>query len=107
MNEFSLLNKNYEKVLDLLSEPFKDKKDLLKRRNKIIDLLGCAELSGKISECYNLIKNDLPNEFLGYNNYRELDILIRSYAKLATDVPSQDHGYTLLILYFLWITRNE
>lgn len=107
MKEVSLLNANYEIVLDLLSNPFIDKNDLLERRHMILELIDCADAEKYLTNCYNLIKTNLPNEFCAYNNYRELDTLIRSYAKMACSLDVLDHGYTMLVLYFLWVTRNE
>lgn len=107
MKEFSLLNGNYEKVLNILGDEIKSSKQLKNNRSKVIKLTNCDELSNNIETCFSLIKDNLPKEFLEYNNYEELNILLRSYYKMAIDLDVKDHGYTLIVLYYLWVTRNE
>ena len=109
MKETSLINHNYETIIDLLNTEFTTADNIIETRNKIIELLyETFNINDKVLEnSFNIISRELPDELKTYNSYSDISNNINKlcYSLLNNDEFS-DHGYTMILLYFFWLTKD-
>lgn len=104
----SLINKNYDKVLDIISKPFKTDKDVKKQRNKVYSLtfdsiLGDDSIKNKILEAFDFLWDVMPKEIFDVYTIEKLNQRIAQFSKYVVSVESsyEDHGFTLLVSYYI------
>lgn len=106
----SLANINYEKILDIISEKLKNKKQITKNRNRVINLIketfpniNCENLEDGFNSLYSNI--DIPFK---YNTIQDLNESINKYAIFIVNINDQleDHGYSLLLCCYFWLTKK-
>lgn len=104
----SLLNKDYEKVLDLIAKPFRSRSDVVKRYKEVNHLTwellsDEPKLSTKIMDGFNFIWHAMPKEAFEVDTIEKLNLRINQFAKYVVSVENEykDHGFSLLVTYYL------
>jgi hypothetical protein len=104
----SLINKNYDKVLDIISKPFKTDKEVKKQRNKVYSLtfdsiLGDDNVKNKMLEAFDFLWDVMPKEIFDVYTIEKLNQRIAQFSKYVVSVESsyEDHGFTLLVSYYI------
>ena len=105
----SLLNKNYEKILDIIGEPFKSKKHIIKNRSKVLSLLQETIPSISIEQlesCFNLAYKDVLD--IKNDTIINLNHNIFLYSKFICEISKEynDFGYSMLIFGYFWLISN-
>ncbi len=104
----SLINKNYDRVLDIISKPFKADKEVKKQRNKVYSLtfdsiLGDDTVKNKMLEAFDFLWDVMPKEIFDVYTIEKLNQRIAQFSKYVVSVESsyEDHGFTLLVSYYI------
>ena len=107
----SIINKNFETILDILGEKLKTKKQIKNNKEKIISLLQetYPEITAdKLSEGFNLVYEAIKDIPFKTNTIKELNESLNKYSLFILKVNNQfkDHGYSMLICGYFWLTRD-
>lgn len=105
INYIDLIDKNYEKVLDIVGQVFKNNKDVLARYNKVNKLTWKMEDLSGVFNSFNIFWNTLPKEAFDVDSIEKLNLRVSQFAKYILEVESnyKDHGFSLLITYYLMV----
>lgn len=109
MNDITLLNKNYEKILDIIGEKLKTKKQIKSNRTVIIKLLSetfTDITADKLEKVFNLLYSN--ESTFKYSTIQEVNESLNKYSKyiIETNQEYKDHGYSMLLCGYFWLTRN-
>lgn len=107
----SILNSNFEEVLDIISKPFKNNKDVVGSSNKVAKLLfdlDLQNLPSKLFDGFMIYWNSLPEEMMDFSTVEKLNLRINQFSRYILGVEDQlkDHGYSLIAIYYLYICRE-
>ena len=104
MEEMSFVNNNYIKVLNIVSEGFKDIKDISKKYKKVLKLVFGSEEKINL-DAFNIYWASLPESAFSFTNIEELNESLRKFIIYIAEVEDKfkDYGYSLLISYYLKI----
>lgn len=106
----SLLNKHYDKVLDLMAIKIDSKnkaRELYKKVNNLTWKANDKEIED-IIDGFNIIWNAIPEEAFDVDTTDKLNARIYQFSKyiVAIDGEFKDHGFTLLVTYYLKVVRK-
>lgn len=112
LNGTSLVNDNYEKILDIISQEITSDKDVKRNRAEVIKLLEMdEERINTFIDSYGIFWNNLPKIVYEVKNVREFNIVVNHFAQYIDMIDKtvkdrlNDHGYTILVLYYLKIGK--
>ena len=110
INYSSLLNKSYSKILDLISTKIDNKnkaRELYKKINNLTWKANDEEIE-KILDGFNVLWNTLPQEAFDVDTLEKLNTRIYQFSKyiLTIEEEFKDHGFTLLVTYYLKVVRK-
>lgn len=107
----SLVNTHFEEILDIIGEKLKTKKQVAKNKDKILKLLSetfpyiTAE---KMAKGFNMIYANIQEIPFKYDTIKDLNDSINRYSQFILQIQNQfkDHGYTMLLFGYFWLTRD-
>lgn len=107
----SLVNRHFEKILDIIGETIKSEKQLKKNKEKILNYLNETYVnitSEKLSNSFNLLYNTIQEVPFKYDTIEEVNDSVHRFCEFVCQVSHlyKDHGYSLLIIGYFWLTRN-
>lgn len=104
----SLINKDYEKVMDIIAKPLKSTKEVKKNRDKVMRLIfGLLsideESKSRVLDGYQFIWEVMPDEILDVYTIDKLNQRIAQFSQYVLSVESEyeDHGFSLLVSYYI------
>ena len=108
----SLINENFDLILAIISKEITSDKDIKENIKKIKKLLGYSDdqLNAFI-DSYGIFWNNLPKIVFEVNTIKEFNIVINHFSQYITYIDNTasfklgDHGYTILVLYYLKIGK--
>ena len=106
----SLINKHFETIMDILSNAFKNEKQIRKNKKIIINLLS-ETFSGiteeKLANSFNFIANTL-GEYLHRDTIEEMSKSFNGFSSYILHIHKEftDHGYTCLLMCYFWLTES-
>lgn len=107
----SLVNKHFEEVLDIIGEKLKNKKQLHKNKQRILELLKETfpyVTAEKLADGFNIIYNSIQEIPFKYNTLKDVNESINRYSQFILTIHNQfkDHGFTMLLCGYFWFTRK-
>ena len=107
----SLINNHFEEILDIIGETLKTKKQLNKNKNKILDLLKETfpyVTAEKLSNGFNVIYSSIQDIPFKYKTLKDINDSINRFSQFILTIHNQfkDHGFTMLLCSYFWFTRN-
>jgi len=107
----SLVNNHFEEILDIIGMKLKNKKQLIKNKNKIISLLNetfPSITAEKLVNGFNIIYSEIQDVPFKYDTIKDVNNSINRYSQFILSINNQfkDHGYTMLLFGYFWLTRN-
>ena len=113
LNSISLINKNYEKILDIVSKEFKNIEDVKKNCERVDKLLWETinedkNICSKILSSYNFIWNNMPKEIFEVKTIDKLNENIYKFALYVDEVSSEytDYGFSLFVAFYLKVCKD-
>lgn len=113
LNSISLINKNYEKILDIVSKEFKNIEDVKKNCEKVDKLLWETinedkNICSKILSSYNFIWNNMPKEIFEVKTIDKLNENIYKFALYVDEVSNEytDYGFSLFVAFYLKVCKD-
>lgn len=111
MDQFDLLNHDFETILDIIAEEPKSIKHLTKNRDKIIKLLNIPVTSRHLTEMFNVLRLSCPDEMRDTNSLDDFYIKIIKFAQYLVEIDSihhvyKDHGYSILLSYYFYLSNK-
>lgn len=111
MYDDNLINNHYEEILDIIGQDIKSKKQIKDNKNKIISFLKetySSITSEKLANGFNMLYSDITDINFKYNNFDELNSIIRKYINYVYNISHlyKDHGYSLLLCGYFWLTKD-
>ena len=119
--DFSLLNSNFEEILDIMSKDIKNKKQMVERRKQIKELLKDEftpkQLENLFESYKKMIDYGLPDDaeekiaftkLLDNSSIEIINSNINKFSRYVLEVGNNftDHGYSLLLGYYFYITKQ-
>lgn len=107
----SMVNKNFEKILDIIGEKLKTKKQIIDNRDKIIKLLSCTFIDitpKKLADGFNTLYSEIQEVPFKYKTIEDLNNSINRYSTFILEIQDQfkDHGYSMLLCGYFWLINN-
>lgn len=115
INTLSLLNDKYEEVLDIIGSEIKTDNDLLKNRKKVLQLTntdGDDKLIDTLVNAYGIFWNNIPQEIFEVSSLEDISLRVNQFARYILYIDTNeetklsDHGYTLLVLFYIKIINK-
>lgn len=111
MNQFDLLNQDFETILDTIAEEPTSKKHLVKNREKILSLLNIPITTKHLTEMFNVLRLACPDEMKTSNSLNDFYIKIIKFAQYLVEIDSihhvyNDHGYSILLSYYFYLSNK-
>lgn len=108
----SLVNNNFDKVLAIISKEVTSDTDIKKNMEEIKKLLGYDdEHLNAFIDSYGIFWNNLPEIVFEVKTIKEFNIVINHFSQYISYMDNTvsfslgDHGYTILVLYYLKIGK--
>ena len=108
----TLVNNHFEEILDIIGKKKKSNKQVVKDRDLVLSLLNETFVSltiDKLANSFNFILyGGLDENILKNSNYNEVNRSINLFSNYILRINNQfnDHGYTLLLSFFFWLTKD-
>lgn len=116
MNESTLISKNFEKVIDLVSLPIKNEKDKVSKHNKLLTILKEDGLEYTEDMYISIFKttlyglpDDIKEKILCKDSIERINSNFNSFLRyinesIMKDKKINDYGYTLIVCYYIYLT---
>jgi hypothetical protein len=110
-NNFTLVNEKYESILDIIGTQFKTTKEIREAKKTIFKYLtkSFSGLSYKrISDMFESVKKEYPERLYKNSTVDDIRLNLFYFASYIAEIGEsyKDYGYSLLLAYFFWITRD-
>lgn len=108
----TLVNNHFEEILDIIGKKKKSNKQVVKDRDLVLSLLNETFVSltvDKLANSFNFILyGGLDENILKNSDYNEVNRSINLFSNYILRINDQfkDHGYTLLLSFFFWLTKD-
>lgn len=107
----SLMNSRFEEILDIISEKIKSERQLLRNKNKIISLLDetfPGITADKLANGFNILLAEMQELPFKNDSIKEINNSINRFSNFILEISNEfkDHGYSMLVCFYFWITRN-
>lgn len=108
----SLVNNHFEEILDIIGKKKKSNKQVVKDRDLVLSLLNETFVNltiDKLANSFNFILyGGLDENILKNSDYNEVNRSINLFSNYILRINDQfkDHGYTLLLSFFFWLTKD-
>ena len=107
----SIVNKHFEEILDIISEKLKTSKQSRKNRNKIVEMLQetfPSITAEKLSDGFNMIYASMQEIPFKYDTIKDINESINRYSNFILQIHHtfKDHGYSMLLCGYFWLTRK-
>lgn len=112
----SLVNRHFEKILDIISEKLTSEKQLIKNKQKIIELLSdtfSGVTAEKLANGFNLYLSELMDNPLKCDTLEDINFSINRFAQFILTVDKtikdgmfNDKGYSMIICCYFWLTKS-
>ena len=108
----TLVNNHFEEILDIIGKKKKSNKQVVKDRDLVLNLLNETFVNltiDKLANSFNFILyGGLDENILKNSDYNEVNRSINLFSNYILRINDQfkDHGYTLLLSFFFWLTKD-
>lgn len=108
----TLVNNHFEEILDIIGKKKKSNKQVVKDRDLVLSLLNETFVNltvDKLANSFNFILyGGLDENILKNSDYNEVNRSINLFSNYILRINDQfkDHGYTLLLSFFFWLTKD-
>ena len=108
----TLVNNHFEEILDIIGKKKKSNKQVVKDRDHVLNLLNETFVNltiDKLANSFNFILyGGLDENILKNSDYNEVNRSIYLFSNYILRINDQfkDHGYTLLLSFFFWLTKD-
>ena len=108
----TLVNNHFEEILDIIGKKKKSNKQVVKDRDLVLSLLNETFINltvDKLANSFNFILyGGLDENILKNSDYNEVNRSINLFSNYILRINDQfkDHGYTLLLSFFFWLTKD-
>ena len=107
----SLVNKHFEKILDIIGKTIKNEKEIKKNKNTIISYLQETFpniTSEKLASGFNMLYSSIGEIPIKTTTIEEINSSITKYINFiySTSNLFKDRGYSMLLCGYFWITRD-
>ena len=108
----TLVNSHFEEILDIIGKKKKSNKQVVKDRDLVLSLLNETFVNltvDKLANSFNFILyGGLDENILKNGDYNEVNRSINLFSNYILRINNQfnDHGYTLLLSFFFWLTKD-
>jgi len=108
MNTYSLINKNYAKVINIIGSKQKSFKNILKNRQKLLKLLPDNVVPELLEQSFSIYYSTISGITIPNETIEDINNSIRKFEYYVLEVGSEfdDQGYSLLVTFYFWLTRN-
>ncbi len=108
VDAISLLDGNYPKVLDIMGKVFKNSKEVKTNYNKVNKLtwnLKTQEDKDKVFKGFKVVWESAPKDLFRASSLDELNLRINQFSRYVVETNDEyaDHGFSLLVTYYLLI----
>ena len=108
----TLVNNHFEEILDIIGKKKKSNKQVVRDRDIVLSLLNETFVNltvDKLANSFNFILyGGLDENILKNSDYNEVNRSINLFSNYILRINDQfnDHGYTLLLSFFFWLTKD-
>ena len=107
----SLVNEHYEEILDILGERLKTKKQIRNNKDKVLSLLKETfpdVTEEKLIDGFNIIYETVKDIPFKYDTIKATMESLNKFSLYVLEINDKfkDHGYSLLLFGYFWLTRN-
>lgn len=112
MKEYDLRNKHKDKIIDIIGKKPRSKKELIKNRNKVLNLLNETNNvdEERLENIIKLIRKNFPDEIFYVEDIDDMMNRIYQFMLYIIELDNnnvlKDSGYSLLISYYFLISKN-